>query len=133
MAKTAKNVKVESVQATPTKTATKIATEVTPKVSDPSSASLLCKLQTSYLAKTPTSLKALDAYMIFLALTGVVQFVYMLLVGNFPYNAFLSGFIGSVGSFVLAGKKIIIPTQQPFKIIFIILFLHFIILFHSRL
>jgi oligosaccharyltransferase complex subunit epsilon len=34
-------------------------------------------------------------------LTGVIQFVYCALVGTFPFNAFLSGFISAVGSFVL--------------------------------
>ena len=33
---------------------------------------------------------------------GVIQFVYCCLVGTFPFNAFLSGFISCVGSFVLA-------------------------------
>ena len=33
---------------------------------------------------------------------GGVQFLYCLLVGTFPFNSFLSGFISCVGSFVLA-------------------------------
>jgi hypothetical protein len=37
-------------------------------------------------------------------LTGIVQFVYCALVGTFPFNAFLSGFISTVGSFILTGK-----------------------------
>jgi oligosaccharyltransferase complex subunit epsilon len=40
-------------------------------------------------------------------LTGIVQFVYCALVGTFPFNAFLSGFISTVGSFVLTGTSII--------------------------
>lgn len=35
--------------------------------------------------------------------TGVIQFVYMAVIGTFPYNAFLSGFACSVGMFVNAG------------------------------
>ena len=32
------------------------------------------------------------------------QVVYMALVGSFPFNAFLSGFLSSVGTAVLAGE-----------------------------
>lgn len=34
-----------------------------------------------------------------------VQFVYMLLVGTFPFNGFLAGFLCSLGFFALAGAK----------------------------
>lgn len=37
----------------------------------------------------------------FLVALGVLQFVYVILVGNFPFNAFLGGFISCVGQFVL--------------------------------
>merc|ERR1711862_599815 len=54
-----------------------------------------------YAAGTPTKLKLIDAYMGYIVLTGVIQFVYCCLVGTFPFNSFLSGFISCVGSFVL--------------------------------
>lgn len=57
----------------------------------------------SYQRTTPHSLKLIDLFMAFLVFTGVVQFAYCLLVGNYPFNAFLSGFIATVGQFVLAG------------------------------
>ncbi len=60
------------------------------------------KLQQSY-ATTPTKLKLIDAYLVYILLTGVIQFLYPVLVGTFPFNAFLSGFISTVASFVLAG------------------------------
>ena len=57
-----------------------------------------------YRAQTPTRLQLVDAYLTYVMLTGIVQFTYCLLVGTFPFNSFLSGFISSVGSFVLAGE-----------------------------
>lgn len=57
----------------------------------------------SYRSRTPTKLKLVDAYLTYILLTGVVQFAYCCLVGTFPFNSFLSGFISCVGSFVLGG------------------------------
>ncbi|TPX30152.1 dolichyl-diphosphooligosaccharide---protein glycotransferase [Synchytrium microbalum] len=65
---------------------------------------LLQKLWTSYSQTTPQRLKLVDAWLIFVMLTGVIQFVYVILAGTYPYNAFLSGFCASVGSFVLAAN-----------------------------
>lgn len=53
---------------------------------------------------TPLNLRLIDAFMAFLVFTGVTQFLYCVLVGNYPFNAFLSGFTATVGQFVLAGK-----------------------------
>ncbi|CAL8093656.1 unnamed protein product [Calicophoron daubneyi] len=55
----------------------------------------------SYKANTPKKLQILDIYLAYILFTGVVQFVYCCLVGTFPFNAFLSGFISCVASFVL--------------------------------
>ena len=60
----------------------------------------------SYRDRTPTKLKLVDAYLAYIMLTGIIQFVYCALVGTFPFNSFLSGFISCVGSFVLGGKLI---------------------------
>lgn len=54
-----------------------------------------------YNKTTSNRLKAIDAYLVYVFLTGVFQFVYCVLVGTFPFNAFLSGFISSVASFIL--------------------------------
>jgi oligosaccharyltransferase complex subunit epsilon len=56
-----------------------------------------------YMKTTPKRLKIVDAYLFYILLTGIVQFVYCCLVGSFPFNSFLSGFISTVSSFVLAG------------------------------
>merc|ERR1712243_29487 len=60
------------------------------------------KFVDDYFAATPTKLKLIDAYMGYILITGVIQFVYCCLVGTFPFNSFLSGFISCVGSFILA-------------------------------
>lgn len=65
--------------------------------------SVVCKLYDEYKTSTPTKIKLVDAYMLCIMLTGIIQFVYCCLVGTFPFNAFLSGFISTVASFVLAG------------------------------
>jgi uncharacterized membrane protein (DUF485 family) len=53
--------------------------------------------------ETPKSLKLIDAYMVYILLTGIIQFVYVVIAGTFPNNAFLAGFISTVAGFVLAG------------------------------
>ncbi|KAJ1368247.1 Dolichyl-diphosphooligosaccharide-protein glycosyltransferase subunit dad1 [Parelaphostrongylus tenuis] len=63
---------------------------------------VLKKLFDDYRQTTPGKLKIIDAYMLYILLTGIAQFVYCLLVGTFPFNSFLSGFISTVTSFVLA-------------------------------
>ncbi len=57
----------------------------------------------AYVDDTPERVRIIDYFLSFLVLTGGVQFLYMLLVGSFPYNSFLSGFISCVGTFVLSG------------------------------
>ncbi|KAF1840605.1 defender against death DAD protein [Cucurbitaria berberidis CBS 394.84] len=54
-----------------------------------------------YIQKTPQRTKLLDTFMAFLVGVGALQFLYVVLVGNFPFNAFLSGFSATVGQFVL--------------------------------
>lgn len=66
--------------------------------------SVLKKFYDEYMTSTSKRLKIVDAYLVYILLTGVIQFVYCALVGTFPFNSFLSGFISTVGSFVLAGK-----------------------------
>ncbi|RKP07254.1 defender against cell death 1-like molecule [Thamnocephalis sphaerospora] len=68
----------------------------------PPPAALLSQLWTNYRAETGVRLQLVDAYMVFLLLTGILQFVHVVLVGTFPYNAFISGFASTVGAFVFA-------------------------------
>ncbi|KAL4997338.1 DAD family-domain-containing protein [Aspergillus recurvatus] len=57
-----------------------------------------------YLTTTPQRTMLLDAFMAFLVLVGGVQFAYCVLAGNYPFNAFLSGFCAAVGQFVLTAS-----------------------------
>merc|ERR1712242_527890 len=62
----------------------------------------ISSLYGAYMKETPAKLKLVDAYLFYILITGVIQFVYCCLVGTFPFNAFLAGFISCVASFVLA-------------------------------
>lgn len=65
--------------------------------------SIVRRFLDDYMQRTPKRLKFVDAYLAYVMMTGIVQFAYCMLVGTFPFNSFLSGFISCVGSFVLAG------------------------------
>lgn len=54
-----------------------------------------------YLQTLTPRLKLIDLFLVFLVALGVLQFVYVLAIGNFPFNAFLGGFNSCVGQFVL--------------------------------
>eukprot|EP00833_Pecoramyces_ruminatium_P008891 jgi/Orpsp1_1/1182923/evm.model.c7180000083175.1 len=55
----------------------------------------------NYLKNTPGRYKILDAYMSFVVMMGVIQFVYCFIIGKEPWATFLAGFISCVGTFVL--------------------------------
>ncbi|KAF2432924.1 defender against death DAD protein [Tothia fuscella] len=55
----------------------------------------------NYLERTPQRVKLIDTFLGFLVVVAVLQFVYCIIVGNYPFNAFLSGFSATVGQFVL--------------------------------
>ncbi|EKV11208.1 Oligosaccharyl transferase subunit Dad1, putative [Penicillium digitatum] len=57
-----------------------------------------------YASTTPQRTLLLDAFMAFLVLVGGLQFMYCVLAGNYPFNAFLSGFSAAVGQFVLTAS-----------------------------
>lgn len=52
----------------------------------------------AYQDSTSTRLKTIDAFLVFLMLSGVVQFLYCILVTNFPFNAFLAGYVMHIHS-----------------------------------
>ncbi|XP_069020649.1 dolichyl-diphosphooligosaccharide--protein glycosyltransferase subunit DAD1 [Embiotoca jacksoni] len=64
--------------------------------------SVISRFLEEYTTTTPNKLKVVDSYLLYILLTGALQFLYCLLVGTFPFNSFLSGFISCVGSFILA-------------------------------
>lgn len=65
---------------------------------------VLAKFYDEYQNNTPKKLKLVDAYLVYILLTGMLQFLYCCLVGTFPFNSFLSGFISTVSCFILAGS-----------------------------
>ena len=46
----------------------------------------------AYNENTSSRLKTIDAFLFFLMLSGVAQFLYCILVTNYPFNAFLAGY-----------------------------------------
>ncbi|OJD32841.1 dad family protein [Diplodia corticola] len=58
----------------------------------------------NYVNKTDQRTKILDTFMVFLVVVGALQFLYCVVGGNFPFNAFLSGFSATVGQFVLTAS-----------------------------
>ncbi|KAJ4295991.1 oligosaccharyltransferase complex subunit epsilon [Collariella sp. IMI 366227] len=68
-------------------------------------------LTAHYRDTTPQRTKLLDVFMAFLVVVGALQFVYCVLAGNYPFNAFLSGFSATVGQFVLTASLRIQTTD----------------------
>lgn len=61
--------------------------------SSSSSSSPVLSLWNAYYDTTSTRLKTVDAFLVFLMLSGIIQFLYCILVTNFPFNAFLAGYV----------------------------------------
>ncbi|KAK6342685.1 oligosaccharyltransferase complex subunit epsilon [Orbilia javanica] len=57
-----------------------------------------------YQKDTPQRTKLIDVFMGFLVAVGALQFVYCVVAGNYPFNAFLAGFSATVGQFVLTAS-----------------------------
>ncbi|KAJ9613109.1 oligosaccharyltransferase complex subunit epsilon [Cladophialophora chaetospira] len=66
-----------------------------------------------YLQDTPSRTMLLDAFMAWLVVVGAVQFLYCVLAGNYPFNAFLSGFSSAVGQFVLTASLRMQTSERP--------------------
>ncbi|KAI1344994.1 defender against death DAD protein [Xylariaceae sp. FL0016] len=64
-----------------------------------------------YQKTTPQRTKLIDVFMAFLVIVGGLQFAYCVLAGNYPFNAFLSGFSATVGQFVLTASLRIQTTE----------------------
>lgn len=79
------------------------------------------KFWREYTKTTPKKLKIIDAYLFYVFLTGVIQFVYCCMVGTFPFNSFLSGFISCISSFVLGGNAISFFIQSIGLVSFVLI------------
>lgn len=84
--------------------------------------SILCY---EYKSQTPAHIKVIDAYLLYVVATGILQLLYIVLVRGRPYQYFVTGLFASFGSFFLAGRLM--------KIIHLCLFIisYSSILFHS--
>ncbi|KAF5364081.1 hypothetical protein D9756_000577 [Leucocoprinus leucothites] len=72
----------------------------------------------AYNEETSDRLKFIDSFLLFLMLSGIVQFLYCILVTNYPFNAFLAGFSSTVGQFVLTASlrsQVNPDNQNEFK------------------
>ncbi|KAG6830617.1 hypothetical protein H0H92_015709 [Tricholoma furcatifolium] len=75
-----------------------------PKSSSPASTNVVQTLLKAYLDQTSDRLKFIDAFLFCLMLSGIAQFLYCVLVTDYPFNAFLAGFSSNVGQFVLTAS-----------------------------
>ena len=66
---------------------------------------VVSEFMSSYRRTTPRRVQLIDVFLMFVLVTGLVQFLYCALVGTFPFNSFLAGFISTVGVFVLTGAS----------------------------
>eukprot|EP01038_Epipyxis_sp_PR26KG_P017122 gene17122-23563_t len=74
------------------------------------------KVTADYSKTLTQKLLVIDAFLIYTVCTGVVQFIYMLLVGTFPFNSFLSSFICHVGLFSLGvSLRLQLGSASEFK------------------
>lgn len=55
----------------------------------------------AYNDKVSRELKMIDLFLGYVLATGIIQMLYMSVVGSFPFNSFLAGFFSAVGVFVL--------------------------------
>ncbi|EIM88384.1 defender against cell death 1 [Stereum hirsutum FP-91666 SS1] len=78
--------------------------KATPSSQSSATTSAVQSLWSAYLDNTSSRLKFIDSFLVFLVLSGVLQFTYCVLVTSFPFNAFLAGFASSVGQFVLTAS-----------------------------
>ena len=65
-------------------------------------------LVNEYKKSATTQTQIVDLFLVFILMTGVLQFLYCVLVGSFPFNSFLSGFLSCVGMFALTGTFFLI-------------------------
>ncbi|KAK7471049.1 oligosaccharyltransferase complex subunit epsilon [Stygiomarasmius scandens] len=78
----------------------------------------ILSLWKAYAQNTSDRLKFIDSFLVFLMISGIIQFVYCVLVTNFPFNAFLAGFASTVGQFVLTASlrsQVNPENRQEFK------------------
>ncbi|KAJ8086159.1 oligosaccharyltransferase complex subunit epsilon [Marasmius tenuissimus] len=87
-----------------TRSSSRMAPKATATPAKASNQNTLLMLWKAYNEQTTDRLKFIDAFLVFLMISGALQFLYCVLVTNFPFNAFLAGFSSTVGQFVLTAS-----------------------------
>ncbi|KAJ4414258.1 oligosaccharyltransferase complex subunit epsilon [Gnomoniopsis sp. IMI 355080] len=72
------------------------------------------KVWNGYWSNTNHQTKVIDVFLGFLVAVGAIQFLYFFLGSSNPFNAFLAGFIATVGQFVLT-VSLRMQTQEQNK------------------
>lgn len=74
---------------------------------------VVTKVVESY-KQAPARLQLIDAFMAFLVASGIAQFAFCVVFGNYPFNAFLAGFGANVAQFVLLAslRQQVDPTNS---------------------
>ncbi|CAB0040684.1 unnamed protein product [Trichogramma brassicae] len=62
---------------------------------------VISKIWQDYKKITERKTMIIDAYLLYVLITGIIQFIYCCSVGTYPFNSFLSGFISTISCFVL--------------------------------
>jgi len=58
----------------------------------------------SYKQNNSWKIRLIDSFIVFCALTFVIQFAYIIINGLFPMNSLIAGLVCSIGSITLAGN-----------------------------
>ncbi|ETN42243.1 uncharacterized protein HMPREF1541_04184 [Cyphellophora europaea CBS 101466] len=100
---------------TPTASTSAPSAKVTAKELSPRSSpqEIAVHVWNRYIQDTPSRTLFLDVFLLYIALNGAVQFIYCIIGGNYPFNAFLSGFSAAVGQFVLTISLRMQTSERP--------------------
>ena len=90
----------------------KSSVQVQSKVSSSTVQTSVESLWKSYNANTSSRLKLIDTFLVFIMLTGITQFLYCILVTNFPFNAFLAGYVLPVNTYMVKVTMTMVYTPS---------------------
>jgi oligosaccharyltransferase complex subunit epsilon len=76
--------------------------------------SMWSQVVVEYQKDITPKLMLIDALVVLSVLTGLSQIVYMLLVGSFPFNSFLSGLLACMGTYAFAVSLRLRITSSEF-------------------
>ena len=53
-----------------------------------------------YKKKSSNEVQIIDLFLVYALLSGILQIIYAIIMGSFPFNSFISGLVSSVGLFI---------------------------------